>query len=49
MGYTSRGPEVFAQDGVVGEYEQRIAELERLLGKKEIEIALLNNFLGQTR
>ena len=28
-------------------YERRIADLERLLGKKEVEIALLKNFLGQ--
>jgi transposase len=47
--FLDKGPEVFAQDGVVAEYEQRIAELERLLGKKEVEIALLKNFLGRTR
>jgi transposase len=47
--FLDKGPEVFAQDGVVAEYEQRIAELERLLGKKEVEIALLKNFLGQTK
>jgi len=44
-----KGPEIFSQDGVVAEYEQRIAQLERLLGKKEVEIALLKNFLGRTR
>ena len=33
----------------VAQYERRIAELERLLGKKEVEIALLKNFLGQTK
>jgi len=42
-----RGPEVFARDGAVREYERSIARLERLLGKKEVEIALLKNFLGQ--
>ena len=47
--FLEKGPEIFAQDGVVTEYEQRIAELERLLGKKEVEIALLKNFLGQSR
>jgi transposase len=41
------GPELFAQDGTVAEYERRIAELERLLGHKEVEIALLKNFLGR--
>lgn len=43
-----KGPEVFAQDGTVAEYERRIEELERLIGKKEVEIALLKNFLGRT-
>jgi transposase-like protein len=43
-----KGPEVFAKDGTVAEYERRIDELERLIGKKEVEIALLKNFLGRT-
>ena len=43
-----QGPEIFAQDGTVAKYERHIAELERLLGKKEVEIALLKNFLGRT-
>ena len=42
-----KGPELFAQNGTVAEYERRIAELERLLGQKEVEIALLKNFLGR--
>ena len=42
-----KGPEIFSRDGVVAEYERRVAELEQLLGKKELEIALLKNFLGQ--
>jgi transposase-like protein len=46
--FLEKGPEVFAKDGVVGDYERRIAELEQLLGKKEVEIALLKNFLGQS-
>jgi transposase len=33
----------------VAEYERRIAKLEQLLGKKEVEIALLKNWLGQGR
>lgn len=41
------GPEIYAQDGTVAEYERRIAKLEQLLGKKEVEIALLKNWLGQ--
>ena len=46
--FLEKGPEIFARDGTVAEYERRIAELERLIGQKEIEIALLKNFLGQT-
>jgi transposase-like protein len=42
-----QGAEIFAQKGAVAEYERRIGELEQLLGKKEVEIALLKNFLGQ--
>jgi transposase len=45
--FLERGPEVFARERADGEYERRIAELERLLGQKEVEIALLKNFLGQ--
>ena len=44
-----KGPEIFNQTGTVAEYEQRLADLEQLLGKKEIEIALLKNFLGRSR
>jgi len=44
-----KGAEVFAQDSMVAEYERRIAEMERLLGKKEVEIALFENFLGQAK
>ena len=47
--FLEKGAEIFAQDGTVAEYERHIAELERLLGKKEVEIALLKNFLGRTR
>ena len=43
-----KGPEIFAKDSTVAEYERRIAGLERLLGKKEVEIALLKYFLGRT-
>jgi len=42
------GPELFSADSTVKQYEKKIEELERLLGKKEIEIAFLKNFLGQT-
>lgn len=43
-----KGPEIFAQDGTIEQYERQIADLERLLGKKEVEIALLKNFLGRS-
>lgn len=42
-----KGHEIFARDGTTAEYEQHIAKLEQLLGKKEVEIALLKNFLGR--
>jgi len=44
-----KGPEIFAKDSTVAEYERRMGHLEQLLGKKEVEIALLKNFLGRTR
>lgn len=47
--FLEKGPEVFAEDTTIQDYERRIAELEQLLGKKEMEIALLKNFLGQTK
>ncbi len=45
--FLERGPELFAEDNTVQQYERRIADLEQLLGKKEVEIALLKNFLGR--
>jgi len=47
--FLEKGPEIFARDGTVAEYERRIGELERLIGKKEVEIALLKNFLGRVK
>ena len=44
-----RGPEVFTRQGQATEIEGRVADLERLLGQKEVEIALLKNFLGRGR
>lgn len=46
--FLERGPELFTRDVKSDESERRIAELERLLGQKEVEIALLKNFLGQS-
>jgi transposase-like protein len=45
--FLERGAEIFAEDDSVQEYERRLADLEQLLGKKEVEIALLKNFLGR--
>ncbi len=47
--FLERGPELFAQDTTVKTYESQIHDLEQLLGKKEVEIALLKNFLGRSR
>ncbi len=46
--FLERGAEIFAGDSAKQDYERRIAELEQLLGKKEVEIALLKNFLRRT-
>lgn len=47
--FIEKGPDVFDKDGIVSDYEKRIAELEQLVGKKELEIALLKNFLGKKK
>ena len=47
--FLEKGPELFARDNTVATYERRIAKLERLIGQKEVEIALLKNFLGRTQ
>ena len=43
-----RGAELFDRASATKESERQIADLERLLGKKEVEIALLKNFLGRS-
>jgi len=43
--FLQRGPEVFGGKEEVGVYEKRVADLERVVGQKEVEIALLTNFL----
>ena len=47
--FEEKGPEIFAQDNLVAKHERQIADLERLIGRKEIEIALLKNFLGRSK
>ncbi len=39
-----RGAEIYERKEKDSEHKQRIAKLERLLGQKEVEIALLKNF-----
>ena len=39
--FLEKGPEVFGQRGTIDEYDKKIRELERLIGHKEVEIALL--------
>ena len=43
--FLEKGPELFGKDKTVAQYEKRIKELEQLLGRKEVEIALLRNFV----
>ena len=41
------GPELFQASNTIRQYEEKVARLEQLLGKKEVEIAFLKNFLTQ--
>ena len=41
------GPDLFKTATTIKQSEQRIEKLEQLLGKKEVEIAFLKNFLTQ--
>jgi len=43
--FLQRGPEVFGGKEEARVYEKRVADLERVVGQKEVEIALLTNFL----
>ena len=45
--FMEHGSEVFGGSDEVANYEKRIRDLERLIGQKEVEIALLKNFLGE--
>lgn len=45
--FMEHGAEVFSGSDAVRGYEQRIHDLERLLGQKEVEIALYKNFLAE--
>ncbi len=41
------GAKAFGGAGGLKEKEKKIANLERMVGQKEVEIALLKNFLGE--
>ena len=44
--FIDNGAEIFSGNDEVKTYEARVSDLERLLGQKEVELALLKNFLG---
>ena len=46
--FLERGPLLFERAELDRDDEKRVAELEQLLGKKEVELALLKNFLGRS-
>lgn len=47
--FLERGPAIFEPEArQTSRYERRITELEQLVGKKEVEIALLKNFLRRS-
>ena len=43
--FLENGSAVFGKDTTSAAYEKRIKEMEQLLGRKEVEIALLQNFM----
>ena len=43
--FLENGPAVFGKDTALQAYEKRIKEMERLLGRKEVEIALLQSLM----
>lgn len=45
--FLEHGAEVSEGKEEVRAYEKKIAELERMLGQKEVETALLKNFYGR--
>jgi len=45
--FMEHGPEVFGGSDEVANYEKKVRDLERLIGQKEVEIALLKNFLAE--
>ena len=46
--FLERGAEVFSGSDEVKAYETRIGQLERMVGQKEVELALLKNFFSES-
>ena len=46
--FLDNGPKMFGGDEALRKAREKIAKLERLLGQKEVEIALLKNFMGES-
>ena len=46
--FKENGQKVFGGDDELKKKDDKIAKLERMVGKKEVEIALLKNFLGES-
>ncbi len=45
--FLERGPEIFSEKRTVDKYEKKVKEMERIIGHKEVEIALLKNFFTE--
>ena len=43
--FLENGPAVFGKDTTLLSYEKKIKEMERLLGRKEVELAILQSFM----
>jgi transposase-like protein len=46
--HRENGAKVFGGDDEINRLQDKVEDLEQLLGKKEVEIALLKNFLGDS-
>jgi transposase len=46
--FLAQGAEVFGGSEEVQAYEEKLGRLERMLGQKEVELALLKNFFSES-
>lgn len=46
--FLEHGGEVFDRKKKDGQHKKKIAQLEQMLGRKEVELALANNFLKKS-